>query len=141
MQVAVIGGIAFSACLTLGASLGSAQPLSQSLGQFEYENSCAACHGVSGEGDGPMVGHLTASPADLTVLQQENGGVFPVERLYSMISGDVSVGAHGSSEMPAWGMTFKSRAELDPNFSPEASESYARVRILALIEHLSTLQK
>ena len=71
------------------------------LGQQEFMNSCAQCHGVDGTGNGVMAGFLVGSLPDLSRLQADNGGVFPVQRLYDIIDGGAEIGAHGSSEMPA----------------------------------------
>jgi len=35
-------------------------------GKALYEANCASCHGISGEGDGPISENLTHTPADLT---------------------------------------------------------------------------
>lgn len=115
-----------------------------SLGEFEYRNSCVACHGEGGKGDGPFVGYLQGfSPPDLTVLQKNNGGLFPVTMIYDVIEGSDKAGAHGTSEMPIWGSRYRMRidAAQDPYFSPEETEAYVRTRILSLIEYLSTLQE
>lgn len=36
------------------------------IGQEVFEQKCAACHGISGKGDGPAASALTHKPADLT---------------------------------------------------------------------------
>lgn len=134
-------GPAVGLCLALAAAAAGAQSLPQDLGEFEYMNSCAVCHGASGDGSGPMLDQLTNRPADLTRLSADNGGVFPVSRVYDTITGADRVGAHGTSEMPAWGQRFGARVAGDREFLGAAQESYVRTRILALIEYLSTLQK
>lgn len=133
-------GACTAAVALLGASQGGAQSVAEGLGAYEYANSCASCHGVSGKGDGPMVSYLTSRPADLTVLQKENGGVFPVARIYDTINGTAGIGAHGSAEMPAWGQTFRQRVRTDPDFPPDVRAAYAEARILSLIEYIATLQ-
>ncbi len=127
-------------------ALSLAQASAMSLGEFEYRNSCAQCHGNSGKGDGPVVEYLTQMPGDLTVLTRENGGVFPVERMYQVIEGTAEVGTHGR-DMPLWGNRYRERAALiadedaDFPFDPARdTESYVQARILSLIEYLSTLQ-
>ena len=62
--------------ISLGASALSAQSLSLELGKFEYMNSCAGCHGIDGNGKGPLADLLSVAPSDLTQLQKNNGGVF-----------------------------------------------------------------
>ena len=113
-----------------------------SLGEFEYRNSCAVCHGEDGTGAGPFAGMMEVGPSDLTVLQKNNGGVFPVESLYQAIDGSADVKAHGMRDMPVWGARYIARINTDPAFdySSEERRRYARNRILALIEYLSTIQ-
>lgn len=113
-----------------------------SLGEFEYRNSCVQCHGEDGTGDGPVTAFLRNMPPDLTAIQKNNGGVFPVSQLYSIIEGSQDVGVHGR-DMPLWGNRYRTRANIDPEdtFSPAATEDYVTTRVLALIEYLSTMQK
>lgn len=113
------------------------------LGQREFANSCAQCHGAGGEGDGVMMGFLSTRAPDLTALQRNNGGVFPVSRLYQVIEGGSDPGPHGTSNMPAWGDRYDAQvpSQLGEMYTPADREAFVRGRILALIEHISTLQK
>ena len=113
-----------------------------SLGEYEYRNSCAQCHGASGTGDGPGTPSLTEKPTDLTMLQKNNGGVFPVSKVYSIIEGSADVRVHGPRDMPLWGTRFRARFDDDEyeSFSRTDTEEFATSRILALIEYLSTIQ-
>lgn len=127
-------------------ALGMAAPAAAQdidFGEAEYMNSCAQCHGSSGRGGGPMAGFLTGELPDLTRLQADNGGVFPVSHVYSVIEGSVDVGPHGTSEMPAWGMRYQIRARGElGEFSAAADwQAFTRTRILALIAHLSMMQE
>jgi mono/diheme cytochrome c family protein len=133
----------FAALVAIGVGvffLAEAQAMS--LGEFEYRNSCAQCHGVSGKGGGPVASSLAKIPPDLTMLQKNNGGVFPVTNVYSIIEGNADVRVHGSRDMPVWGNRFRGRIKDDEfeNFSPADSGEYMTTRILALIEYLSTIQ-
>jgi mono/diheme cytochrome c family protein len=113
-------------------------------GRQEYLSSCAACHGVSGEGDGPVAKSLSTRPADLTKLSEANNGVFPVSRVYEVIDGRIDRSVHGSREMPVWGERYmEGIATRDsPGFqSKELAEAIVRARILALVEYISTLQR
>jgi mono/diheme cytochrome c family protein len=109
-------------------------------GKREYLNSCASCHGVTGKGNGPVAQGLKRSPADLTKLSEANKGVFPFSRTYDVIDGRFQVEMHGSREMPVWGQVFQPAWWWGPPVSNETAESIVRVRILALIEYISTLQ-
>lgn len=134
--------------LTLGLGIllsAAAQAQSMSIGEFEYRNSCVQCHGESGKGDGPVKDFLSgAVPTDLTRLATANGGVFPIERMFSVIEGSESATVHGTRDMPVWGSRYLQRT-MQPQadisgFSLDESRLYARTRILALIEYLSTIQ-
>ena len=136
----IVKAVAFAcigACLPLAAQ-------AQAIGQDEYMNSCAACHGASGMGDGPLAGHLNTTIPDLTMLQSRSGGVFPVTAVYRIIDGTDTSGAHGSSDMPAWGQRYRAAgaAVANTDLMPMAeAETYARFRILAVIEYLASIQQ
>jgi len=113
-------------------------------GRYEYRSSCAACHGDTGTGNGPVGKSLKQPPVDLTALSKTNGGVFPFARVYNVIDGRLDVLAHGPREMPIWGEIYQSpRESSNPPLPPPAKEDAefnARARILALIEYIASLQ-
>lgn len=115
------------------------------VGKYEYLNSCASCHGPGGKGDGPVAKALRRMPADLTKLSEANKGVFPFSRTYEIIDGRFEVETHGKRDMPVWGEIYKPtwgsrQSGIPPYVSKELANSIVRVRILALIEYISTLQ-
>ena len=118
----------------------------QDFGQREFNANCATCHGYDGKGRGPVAGFLTKNPPDLTLLARQNGGVFPMDRLYRTIDGrDLPEGAqaagpHGSREMPIWGRDYRIRDAEYYGDTPYDSEAMVRGRILALLEYLSRVQ-
>lgn len=136
------------AAMVAAIALSAAQANAMSLGEFEYRNSCAQCHGPDGKGNGPMADYITESPSDLTTLSKDNGGTFPVQSVYETIDGTAEFGAHGRS-MPIWGVRYMVDAyraaddeSADFPFDPaEERESYVRTRILALVEYLATIQE
>ncbi|WP_212524811.1 c-type cytochrome [Actibacterium sp. MT2.3-13A] len=133
--------LAASLCTVVPAS--GAHAAGMTVGEFEYTNSCASCHGAKGDGDGPLASFFAAGGVpQLSLLKKNNGGVFPVSRVYEMVEGTADVRAHGGRAMPVWGDRYRARADpsLDPDFGPADVESYVTFRILALIEYLSTLQ-
>ncbi|WP_068115329.1 c-type cytochrome [Tropicimonas marinistellae] len=125
------------------AATAATSGLAQSVGEREYMNSCAACHGPGGTGDGPMVGYLTGSIPDLTQLSAANGGVFPVTKVYATIDGTMAAGPHGTSEMPVWGNRYQLMGEkaANPDFAADEAEVFVKFRILALTEFLAGLQE
>jgi mono/diheme cytochrome c family protein len=132
--------VVFATLLAALPMQGAAQ--SFEIGEAEYKNSCAACHGAGGAGDGVLSGYLSTHVPDLTTLQRENGGVFPFARLYEMVERAEQVGAHGTSEMPAWGARYTAQApQMVGEYGSQADrEAWIRGRILALVEYISSLQ-
>jgi len=130
--------IAVAAMSALAASTVAAQ--ASKLGQREYRNSCAVCHGMSGKGEGAYAGLLEKRIPDLTLLQKNNAGVFPVTRVYETIDGSLMVKAHGTREMPIWGSRYRIEAADYYVDAPYDERAFVRARILALIEYLSTMQ-
>jgi mono/diheme cytochrome c family protein len=76
-----------------------------------YKNYCAACHGIEGKGDGPVVNFLKVPPADLSTLAQRNDGKYPADRVAATLDSGTSRGAHGTSDMPIWGPVFRSKGK------------------------------
>ena len=129
--------------LAVIACVEEASAQAMEFGKGEYLRSCASCHGPSGKGDGPIAKSLTKKPADLTRLAENNQGVFPISRVYDVIDGRVQVIIHGPREMPVWGdvYTRELSARMPRDFmAKELADAMVRVRILMLIEYISTLQ-
>jgi mono/diheme cytochrome c family protein len=137
---AIWGWILTSAFLTIaGTNVVYAQ--TTEFGKDEYLRSCASCHGVTGKGNGPVTKSLITPPTDLTKLLEDNKGVFPVSRVYDAIDGKLHVTAHGPKDMPVWGEIFRRELHYPGStLSKEMIESMVRIRVLALIEYISTLQ-
>lgn len=108
------------------------------LGKYEFQASCASCHGASGKGNGPIAAQLKKAPPDLTVIAKNNGGVFPFSRLYEVIEG-ADVASHGTREMPVWGWEYKVQAG-EYSLDPATTDAQVRARILALLEYVNRLQ-
>lgn len=96
-----------TASITLAMALAmSAQTVSgqnAEEGAALYSQFCAACHGMSLRGDGPMVSALTVRPSDLTALSEN--GVFPLFEVIRQIDGRDPLLAHGG-DMPIFGPWF-----------------------------------
>ena len=127
------------------ADMVNAKDLGVSLGEAEYLDSCAICHGPLGKGDGPLALYLKNSVPDLTGLTKANGGVFPVSKTYAIIDGTKVSGEHGTRNMPAWGRKYSLQAEGDlRRYSlgyEDRRQTYVRARILALIDYLASIQE
>lgn len=91
--------------LSLAAALAATPVLSQDIdaGAVLFRDHCATCHGLSGQGDGPMTKILSVEPPDLTRLAAVESGTYPLERVVRRIDGRDEVLAHGGP-MPIYGM-------------------------------------
>lgn len=77
-------------------------------GKNLYFTYCATCHGLDVDGNGPMGPALVLQPTNLSRLQVENDGVFPLVRVIRRIDGRDPLVSHGSP-MPVFGDYFEGR--------------------------------
>ena len=117
----------------------SAEAQEMTYGQAEFLNSCAACHGTDGRGDGPMAEVLNTPPADLTRIAARRDGVFPAKEIYRIIDGRKEVRVHGTSDMPVWGRQFID--EDVATYGPSGGEIVTTERIHELTTYVETLQR
>lgn len=122
------------ACVT--ALPASSEEFSQ--GEDIYLENCAACHGVALGGQGGMASVMTIKPKDLTVLAQENGGVFPLFQVIQRIDGRDPLVSHGSP-MPVYGDFFEGE---DVMIKTDAGQPIATsAPVVALVDYLKSKQK
>jgi mono/diheme cytochrome c family protein len=96
-----------AACTALLATASGAVPLDQvERGRVAYLRYCASCHGVQGDGEGPVARALTTRPSDLRELHGRYGTPLDRERLRAAIDGRTPIVAHSEREMPVWGERF-----------------------------------
>jgi mono/diheme cytochrome c family protein len=105
----------------------NAQVIDEYSGQETYTRFCAACHGESGTGDGPVAAGLPITVPDLTRLQQRNGDAFKEELLRKIIDGREVVIVHGTRYMPVWGYEF---------WVEEGADDAARERVDIIVDNL-----
>ncbi len=103
MQKKVVIHTLVSLAIAAPALAGLANAQDAALGQDEYMQRCAVCHGATGEGDGSVAELFTQRPSNLRKLAAENNGAFPFSEVYQTIDGRREVQGHGTSEMPVWG--------------------------------------
>lgn len=142
------GSLAWIIVLLSSGSIGLASAEDIDHGRLEYQSNCAACHGATGKGDGPVSREMKVQPANLTVLAKKNAGVFPFNAVYRVIDGRDVVASHGTREMPIWGYRFVPSKHYEmkladdyiyaPPLSPEAA---VHMRILAVIDYLNRIQE
>jgi len=100
-------------------------------GQANYKAYCAACHGVSGKGDGPAASALKVPPTDLTRLAANAGGKFPTMHVATMIR-NADNPSHGSKDMPIWGPVFRSLSS--------GNQAQVELRVSNLTKYIEALQ-
>lgn len=105
------------------------------LGDHLYVANCSSCHGVLGEGDGPVSAVLNIAMRDLRYLAASNGGTFPRELVAKIVDGRELRVAHGRRQMPVWGEEFLLMEGFDT-----AAEKRVSAKINALVDHLETIQ-
>lgn len=134
---------AAGALASVFALSGAAHAAGVDIGQREYVENCAVCHGTSGKGDGPMAGIINQKVPDLTTLSQANNGIFPYSTVYEVVDGTREAQAHGTRDMPIWGSVYNEQAPqwLGYDYSKGDAQSFVRGRILALIGYIQTLQQ
>ena len=98
-----------------------------------FRNYCASCHGVNGNGNGPVAPALKTKIPRLTTLARRNHGQFPAAHVHSIIAGDQVRASHGSPEMPVWGPIFQ--------YLENYNEATVRRRIKNLCDFLESIQE
>lgn len=109
-------------------------------GEIEYQQACAACHGTSGKGDGPVAAFMSVEVPDLTKIRARHDGNFPFQQLLEMIDGryaERQPGPHGTA-MPVWGDRFMMESG-----SPDPVENEINTlgRMSALVYYLYNIQE
>lgn len=133
------------AVMILSLSLGLAACVERDIrpsGSEDFADFCAACHGLSGRGDGDMAAQLDRKPADLTRLSARSGGVFPGTRVMAKIWGYTGV-APGrqdrASPMPEFGPLLQ--GDLVPYDGGDGIKTPTPVRLVQIAEYLKSLQE
>lgn len=110
----------------------------ETTGRQDFEQNCASCHGKDGKGHGEALNVIPGiTPPDLTRLTRDNGGVFPVDRVYESIDGRAGIPSHSRFDMPFWGTEFQQEGK---EFSSE-SEAKARERISNIVSYIKSIQE
>ena len=101
-------------------------------GRVLYLEYCVSCHGITGEGDGPVARSLTTPPANLRRLAERFGNPLPEDTVARCIDGRAEVKAHGPRDMPVWGTRFY--------YKSGGNERLVRRWIGQLVAYLQSIQ-
>jgi mono/diheme cytochrome c family protein len=138
-STSLLAGALLLPVIALGLAKGAAAQ-DVKIGQEEYRQHCAACHGLEGRGDGP-IGQILKTPApNLAQIAERNGGRYPVQKIYDIIEGGSVVAAHGTRDMPLWGNRYRTAPDPQTPDQTAAANDLAQQRILSLVYFLGTLQ-
>lgn len=134
--------VGLSALLFSGGAYALDEATGRAIGKAEYQASCAACHGLTAVGDGPVAGVLTKPPSNLTLISKKNNGIFPVDVIYHTIDGRGALGPHGNRQMPVWGNRYQVESLQQIAGIPHDVSRQAIVhgRILSLVYYLQSIQ-
>jgi mono/diheme cytochrome c family protein len=113
-----------------------AEDLSGYSGTDLYTRYCASCHGLHGEGDGPVAPFFKLQPPDLTKIARRRGGEFPSEEIHKIIDGRQTVAPHGTRSMPVWGLEFAFAQG-----GAQESDDKGQTLITRLVDYLRAIQK
>lgn len=126
--------------LLLSALLASMPGYAESLQDYSgpelFERFCASCHGVGGEGDGPIASAIPAMVPDLTRLMERHRGKFPEDDIRKIIDGRAVVIYHGTRYMPVWGYEFWVEEGADIEASKEVNDLIDK-----LVEYVREIQR
>jgi len=130
-RASAVAGLTLAGVLLAGRA--DAQSTSAATGDYLFRTYCAACHGTSARGDGPLADSMRRRPANLTEIAKRNNGVFPTEQVLKMVDGRQPINGHGGPDMPVWGDAFvRSVDGGDP--------AIVQARIKALVAYLESIQ-
>ncbi len=104
-------------------------------GRVLYLRNCASCHGVKGDGEGPVAAQLKSHPADLRLLSTRYGNPLPEDQIARFIDGRADIAAHGPRDMPVWGEEVWRYPE------GEGLNSEVTSRVADLVAYLQSIQE
>ena len=130
-----IAGIAAATTLVLVACA----PRPEAVGRVIYDDHCAACHGLAGQGDGPLAADLDTAVPDLTLIATRNGGTFPTAQVISEIDGYTRI-REGRVTMPEFGVDLQA-GPLVLYDTGDGRQTPTPSKLVALAEYLAALQR
>ena len=112
-------------------------------GRELYLQHCAACHGIKGDGHGPLQHELSTPPTDLRLLSKRYGNPLPEDQIARFMDGRADVKAHGPRDMPVWGEEMWQYPERKGNPN-QVSDSVAEIihylQAIQIVGHRASLE-
>ena len=129
--------IAVLATLAVACTHTRSKDIHKMSGGELFEQFCASCHGPGGEGDGPVAPLIKIPVADLTRISRRHGGEFPADDVRRTIDGRADQKAHGTRDMPVWGMEFYDYF----NINTDGEQRRVDAVVDQLVTYLRSIQK
>ena len=124
-------GIVLVSTAAFGQAVSKPDRAAIDRGKTTFKESCAACHGEGGRGNGPAADAMKQRPSNLTRFTREKG-VFPASDIQASIKGTSAVVAHGAPGMMVWGALFLADAN--------GNQAKADARIADLVAFIESIQ-
>jgi mono/diheme cytochrome c family protein len=128
-----LAGVLLASQALAQTTAATGQTAAAATGDYLFRTYCAACHGASAKGNGPLADSMRHRPADLTEIAKRNKGVFPRDLVFRMIDGRQPVKGHGGADMPVWGDAFTRAVD-------GGDPAVVQKRIEALVAYLEGIQ-
>ncbi len=126
--------IGLASCATKQGTRNS-EPLPDA-GKRQFRLSCAACHGETAQGNGPVAPLLNVAVPDLTRIAARRQGVFPELEIFRIIDGQADLPGHGARHMPVWGYEF-----FGDDSDDESAHAQATAKVDRLVAYLRSIQR
>ncbi|MEH6647761.1 c-type cytochrome [Sulfitobacter sp.] len=118
--------------LVVGASVEA-----QSVGELLFKKNCVSCHGVTGQGDGPLSARLGTAPADLTQIAARRDGVWPMLEVMSILDGYLKA-SNPREDMPIFeGFLDDNMVEFDTG---NGLPTLVPIKLVEIANYLESLQ-
>lgn len=134
-RILQVGCLVVFSTLVWGSAVAAAEPPPPA--KALYLRYCSACHGESGKGDGVVSSFLQPKATDLTKLTKGNHGTFPFVPVMQAIDGTKTIRAHGETNMPVWGESFR-REIADSSLQDQVR---VRGRLMLITEYIESIQE
>lgn len=108
-----------------------------------FQSACAPCHGQRGAGDGPVASVIKGGVPRIDDLTKRHYGKFPADYVRETIDGRLELAAHGTPNMPVWGLRFKllhNAGDLTGKKADASGEAAADMLVDALTKYVASLQ-
>jgi cytochrome c553 len=107
-----------------------------------YMSSCAPCHGISGDGRGPLAASIESQVPPLNNLADRYSDFyFPERYLIEVIDGRKNMPSHTKREMPIWSNIFGLSKRMQADGEEGGVDlAAARQKIEALVAYIRSIQ-